>query len=281
MGNLLRSYRPSWISRTFGGWKRSSAARESSSRWPSTLPGPECGTGTCSAVSSTGRRRCSGCSLDPGREEATFDLWRRTLHPDDRELAERRIGVAVRLREFLDSEYRIVRPDGDIRWIQALGKVDYDPADQPVRMAGLCVDVTERKRAEESLRVKEAALASSINGIAISALTGRLTYVNDAFVKMWGYDTADEILGTSRFEYWQNANAVGQVVEAVTARLLGRGPLARRRDGSTFQAQVVAWSTAQTGVRSATWPPFSTSQRRQAEEARQSEERFRIFAAMP
>ena len=52
-----------------------------------------------------------------------------------------------------DVEYRIRRRDtGETRWLQGRGKVFYDAAHNPVRMVGINVDVTERKRAEEALR---------------------------------------------------------------------------------------------------------------------------------
>ena len=178
--------------------------------------------------------------LDPVRDAATFDTWKRVLHPEDRDAAAGRIAAAIESRSFLDSDYRIVHPGGRVRWIRALGNSTCDADGRPLRMAGLCLDITDRKETEASLRVKAAVIDSAINGIAISGLDGRLTYVNDAFVRMWGYATAGEILGTLRFEYWENPGAVVPVVEAVTADGQWVGELvARRKDGSNFQCQVV------------------------------------------
>lgn len=86
--------------------------------------------------------------LDPARDIASFDSWRAVLHPDDRQAASDQIDCAIRDHIGLDSEYRIIRPDGDVRWINAVGRTVYDPEGRPLRMSGICVDITSRKRIE-------------------------------------------------------------------------------------------------------------------------------------
>jgi PAS domain S-box-containing protein len=90
--------------------------------------------------------------LDPQTDEPTFEVWRNAIHPDDRFPAERRIEAAVANHTALASEYRIVLPSGSIRWIHALGQATYDPSGTPLRMSGICIDITDRKHAEEALR---------------------------------------------------------------------------------------------------------------------------------
>ena len=63
--------------------------------------------------------------------------------------------------------------------------------------------------------VKEAAIASSINAIAISDLEGRLTYVNAAFLNMWGYDHETEVQGKPVTDFWVSAEQANGVVEAL------------------------------------------------------------------
>jgi PAS domain S-box-containing protein/putative nucleotidyltransferase with HDIG domain len=87
----------------------------------------------------------------PPDAEASFDHWRAALHPEDREAAERRIGEAVEERVALRNVYRIVRPEDDERWIETFGETHYDESGTPLRMVGTCVDITERKRAEEKV----------------------------------------------------------------------------------------------------------------------------------
>ena len=88
----------------------------------------------------------------PRDVRATFDVWRSVLYPDDRVTAEARIADSIRGRTRLFNEYRIVRPDGVTRWIEALGDTTYDASGQPVRMTGICFDITERKHTEARLR---------------------------------------------------------------------------------------------------------------------------------
>jgi PAS domain S-box-containing protein len=83
--------------------------------------------------------------LDPSRELATFDTWRRILHPEDREGAEARIQEAIEAGSPLFNEYRVVLPTGEYRWIQAHGATYYDPDGHPLRMVGICLDSTEAK----------------------------------------------------------------------------------------------------------------------------------------
>jgi PAS domain S-box-containing protein len=149
--------------------------------------------------------------LDPEHTPASFDVWRQLLHPDDLEIAQARITLAVQQGKPLDNEYRIVRSDGRTRWIHSLGNTTCDPPGHPIRMAGICLDVTERKRIEESLQeteaILQAALDQSTAGIAIAeAPSGKLRYVNDAGLLIRGGSRESLVNGVGLDQYvasWQ------------------------------------------------------------------------------
>ena len=77
--------------------------------------------------------------------------FRRSIHPDDRELVWKAVAGARQGREPYIAEFRAVRADGTMRWIIARGKFYYAPNGDPVRMLGMAVDITERKLAEAAL----------------------------------------------------------------------------------------------------------------------------------
>ena len=91
--------------------------------------------------------------LDQQKNIASFDNWRAVLHPEDIELAETRIGEAFKGHSQLNSDYRVILPNGQIRWINATGEGIYDERESQVQMVGICIDITERKESE--LRLKE------------------------------------------------------------------------------------------------------------------------------
>jgi PAS domain S-box-containing protein len=90
--------------------------------------------------------------FDSKKKEASFAVWESALHPEDKEKAKIKIDWALKNHVFLDNEYRIVLPDGEIRWINALGEGEYDVQGNPLIMSGICIDITERKKAEDDLK---------------------------------------------------------------------------------------------------------------------------------
>jgi PAS domain S-box-containing protein len=93
--------------------------------------------------------------LDPQKEKASFEAWTAVLHPKDREKAAAKIDKALKTHSFLNNEYRVVRPDGKIVWINGLGQGEYDDRNEPIRMTGICMDITERKKAEKALNERK------------------------------------------------------------------------------------------------------------------------------
>ncbi|MBP8190432.1 MAG: PAS domain S-box protein [Aquabacterium sp.] len=98
--------------------------------------------------------------------DAPYDLWRSSLHPDDLQSSERVLTQALQSGQRFENEFRIVRPDGDVRHLKAAARVSRDEQGQPLRMTGVNIDVTDRAHAELSLRealqkAKQANLAKS------------------------------------------------------------------------------------------------------------------------
>jgi PAS domain S-box-containing protein len=79
----------------------------------------------------------------------------RLVHLADRGRVGEAIKIAMESREPYAAEFRILRPDGTVRWVAARGKFYYSPEGEPERMLGMSVDVTERKLAERDLRESE------------------------------------------------------------------------------------------------------------------------------
>jgi len=102
-------------------------------------------------------------------------------------------------------------------------------------------DITERKHAEEELRIKNSALESSINAFAIADLEGNLIYVNNAFLKLWGYSSSREVLGKPTLAFWQLQEKALAVIEMLKERGSWVGELtAKRKNGRIFDVQLSA-----------------------------------------
>jgi PAS domain S-box-containing protein len=85
--------------------------------------------------------------LPPGTFDGTFASYEREIHPDDRSKVFASVQRALAEGVPHDVEYRIVAPDGTVRWVEGKGRVEYENG-TPVRMSGVCVIVTRRKEAE-------------------------------------------------------------------------------------------------------------------------------------
>lgn len=79
-----------------------------------------------------------------------WSIWRERLHPADLPAAERDAMAAFHARAPLATEYRIIKPDGTICWMESRGDVIRDEKGQAVRMAGINTDITARKNAEQN-----------------------------------------------------------------------------------------------------------------------------------
>jgi PAS domain S-box-containing protein len=95
----------------------------------------------------------------------TADTWARVIHPDDLAALEASRERALHQRAPFSAEYRVSWPDGSLHSIAMIGRATFDPAsDRPLRMAGIMLDTTERKRQEE--RLQEAVRLEAIGRLA-------------------------------------------------------------------------------------------------------------------
>lgn len=78
------------------------------------------------------------------------------------------------------------------------------------------IDITERKKIEEEMRLKDFAIESAINAIVLGDLEGTITYVNEAFVRLWG-GSREEIIGESVFKFVHSKAEIEQIIESVLA----------------------------------------------------------------
>jgi PAS domain S-box-containing protein len=117
--------------------------------------------------------------------EPSYANWMKLIHPEDlpRILAEKKSATD---KTGHNLEYRIRRSDGSIRWINDRGEVICDDTGKPVRMVGICMDITERKQAEIETRNLALVVQNSSEGVCLSDLNGRIVFANEAGCQMVG-----------------------------------------------------------------------------------------------
>jgi PAS domain S-box-containing protein len=139
--------------------------------------------------------------VDPASFTPTVESFSALVHPDDRDELWRKTEDALRRRETFTHEYRIVRPDGELRWIANRSHVSVSASGEVERITGVAVDVTERKRDEQRLAV----LISSIDDHLVSYdRQWRYTFVNAAAARVLGR-SREELLGRRVWELFPEA----------------------------------------------------------------------------
>jgi PAS domain S-box-containing protein len=118
------------------------------------------------------------------------------IHSDDRQLQEQRLTEALEGRGSYDVELRIVRPGGEVRLLHVRSdEITYDQSGRPIHMFGTVQDITERKRAEDSLPEREALFEvlteNSDDLIRLHELDGRSIYASPAVLRLLGKNPAN------------------------------------------------------------------------------------------
>ncbi|MBI3902559.1 MAG: PAS domain S-box protein [Nitrosomonadales bacterium] len=132
----------------------------------------------------------TGCTL----EQEMGDGWAEGVHPEDRQRCYEMYASHFDCREPFNMEYRLRRHDGEYRWIVDNGAPRFDAKGNFEGYIGSCFDITERKGAEESLRITASVFDTSQEAILITDASNAISDVNPAFTRITGY-SREEVLG--------------------------------------------------------------------------------------
>jgi PAS domain S-box-containing protein len=127
-------------------------------------------------------------------------LWMRTVFPDDRELVCHHFSKVLSGNPVSPLEHRIIRKDGQVRWIRDTSVLQLDSDGNLVSCDGMIKDITERKLAEEALKAREESyrtLAENLSGIVYRIHINeksRMQFFNNMLVTLTGYTEEDLVL---------------------------------------------------------------------------------------
>lgn len=168
------------------------------------------------------------------------------VHPDDQVATRRAAYAAVEKNQLYSAEFRVIMPDKSVRWVASRGKVFADDAGKPVRMLGINMDITERKRAETALLDSEERFRATFEhapvAIAHALPSGQITLTNTMLCDMLGY-RPEELAAMKVIDIIHpddQAAAREMRDQMLSGKILGytRERFYRRKDGSSFAAEV-------------------------------------------
>jgi PAS domain S-box-containing protein/diguanylate cyclase (GGDEF)-like protein len=192
-----------------------------------------------------------GCEAIWGKSAAAMSVtprsWTHAIHPDDRQ----RVLAAVQTKqitESYDEEYRIVRPDGTVRWIRDRAFPVRSDDGEIIRIAGVAEDITERKRATDELKESERRFSEILGKVQLVSLildcNGRIVYCNQYLLTLSGW-SYEEVCGKDWFELFIPPE-ISAEVKNVFASILADVPSAWHHENEIVtrsgERRLVAWN---------------------------------------
>ncbi|MBW4481814.1 MAG: PAS domain S-box protein [Tildeniella torsiva UHER 1998/13D] len=130
--------------------------------------------------------------LDPAHTKDPYQSWRHAIHPDDLERVEHALQDALHQHTDYETEYRVFYPDGTLRWLVGRGRGLYDADQRPIRMLGVILDISDRKRAEQIQEFQAVITRNMAEGICVvRADNAMIAYANRKFEQMFGYNPGE------------------------------------------------------------------------------------------
>ncbi|MGD8814737.1 MAG: PAS domain S-box protein, partial [Anaerolineales bacterium] len=173
--------------------------------------------------------------------------WSDLVHPEDMSLVK---AEAEKLRKtpnhIADMEYRILRKDGQVRWVRELMQNISNGKDRPAEVQATVYDITERRQAEELLRLSEERYRTLVENISVGVYrssgdpSGHFLHANPALVEMLGYQSIDDLMNTSIGDLYQDSRDRAQLLDELAVRgfVRDRELRLKKRDGTPFWASI-------------------------------------------
>ncbi len=173
--------------------------------------------------------------------------WLEAIHPQDRA----RVLEAAQTRQITgnyDEEYRIVRPDGSVRWIRDRAFPVRAADLEVIRVTGVAEDITDRKRATDELKESERRFSEILGKMQLVSVMldsdARITYCNDYLLRLTGW-TREQIFGRNWFELFVPPEA-GREMRGVFSSLLAGLPAAWHHENEiltrTGARRLIQWN---------------------------------------
>jgi len=192
--------------------------------------------------------------LEPGTFDRTYQGWRKLIHPEDWPSVKQAIEHAHKTSDVA-AEYRVIRKDGAVRWLQAKGRMFFDADRRPERMVGFMIDVTVRRQAEEELRAAEARFRTFVDhatdGFFLMDHDLTIVDVNRQACASLGY-RRDELMGMHPrdFDTGLSSDDMAQLAKRIGAgETVTFETLNRRKDGTIFPIEIRLRKFEQAGKR--------------------------------
>jgi PAS domain S-box-containing protein len=213
-----------------------------------------------------------------GAEDKT---WQAKIHREDRSEVLEEYGLALQEKRPFDLEYRFRHQKGHYLWVRDRGVPVAAPGGETWGIVGFLKDVTSQRQRDQDLRLAKRALESSINGIVLADLEGRLTYVNNSFMTLFGYRRRKQVMGTPVAEFWRNSKRALAAFRILRRTGKWSGHVAaRKKDGSRLDVQLSAHVVKDRNGHPLGYMAsfIDITDRREAErERQQSEKKYRLF----
>jgi len=178
----------------------------------------------------------------PGKIERTIEGWVQLIHPDDLERLRDSVERHRTSTEQINEEYRMRREDGSWSYWLDRGRPILGSDGKPVKWIGACTDITNRKKVEERLRFLSLITQQVTDSIVTTDLDFKITYVNQAFLSLYGY-SREEILGQTPEILDAETDwklIMRDINQAVSSGTSWSGVVqSRRKDGTTFPCDLL------------------------------------------
>lgn len=220
----------------------------------------------------------------------TYDTWRQAVHPEDLSATESLLQNAMAGRAVFDTEFRIIRSSGEIRFLAAAARVERDQDGAAVLVTGVNWDLTERKMAEETMKKSEEQVRLLLNSTAEAIygidLEGNCTFANPACLRILGYTYLGQVLGKNMHNLIHHSRPDGSplaVTECRMSQALRQGQGVHRDDevfwranGTSFPAEYRSYPQIVNGEMTGAVVSFSDISERKQAEAMLARERQRL-----
>jgi PAS domain S-box-containing protein len=136
--------------------------------------------------------------------QANLEGWRLQLHPEDADYTNNQLAQIFHGKSIFGLEFRVIRKDGEIRYIDASGAPVFNEDNKVIQVIGINQDITDRKRAQEEIKNSEEKFSKAFENAPypISILninTGEQIAVNNAFIQAFGYTEKELLKGNVHF----------------------------------------------------------------------------------